>query len=204
MRIGKLAVVEPIFSFEIIIAALLAYFVLSEAVDIFTLVLIFSIIFGLFLVSFQKEYFKKQYLMEKGTILAFASAVLMGAANFFMGWGARETNPLLANFFVCFFIAFCCALFLIFKGRVVKTISDIYANRRILFMMSVSDNIAWIAFAFAASIIPVAVATALSESYIIIAVALGIFVNREKLQFHQKFGLADASVAAVILAALVG
>ena len=70
--------------------------------------------------------------------------------------------------------------------------------------MSIADKAAWVAFAFAMSLAPIAVAVALSESYIIIAVILGLFVNKEKIQFHQKCGLVLAIFAAIFLAAITG
>ena len=36
----------------------------------------------------------------------------------------------------------------------------------------------------------------------ILAVILGLLVNREKLQFHQKFGLTVAVVSAIVLAGI--
>jgi drug/metabolite transporter (DMT)-like permease len=68
--------------------------------------------------------------------------------------------------------------------------------------MIIFDNIAWIAFAFAMTLSPIGITTALSESYIIIAVLLGIFVSKEKLEQHQKIGLVVAVGSAVLLALL--
>ncbi len=50
------------------------------------------------------------------------------------------------------------------------------------------------------TMIPIAVATGFSEISGIIAVLLGIFVNHEKLQEHQKAGLIIALFSAMILA----
>lgn len=66
--------------------------------------------------------------------------------------------------------------------------------------MSISDNIAWIGYAFAMTLIPIAIATGLSESSCIVAVLLGIFINKERLQTHQKVGLVIALTSAMVLA----
>ena len=68
--------------------------------------------------------------------------------------------------------------------------------------MAISDNAAWIAYIFSMSLVSIAVATALSESYIIITVLLGLFINKERLQTHQKIGLVVALTAAIVLAAI--
>jgi uncharacterized membrane protein len=47
---------------------------------------------------------------------------------------------------------------------------------------------------------PISISVAISESYIIIAVLLGYFVNKEKLRKHQIIGLTLAIVSAVYLA----
>ena len=68
--------------------------------------------------------------------------------------------------------------------------------------MSVSDKTAWVAFAFAMTLAPIGIVVALSESYIIIAVLLGLAINRERLAAHQKVGLVTAIAAAITLAAI--
>jgi drug/metabolite transporter (DMT)-like permease len=47
---------------------------------------------------------------------------------------------------------------------------------------------------------PIAISVALSESYIIIAVLLGMFVNKERLRKHQIFGMIVAIISAILLA----
>ena len=68
--------------------------------------------------------------------------------------------------------------------------------------MSIADNVAWVAYVFSMTLAPIAVATALSESYIVITVLLGLFVNHEKLQKHQKVGLVAAVAVALALASI--
>ena len=48
------------------------------------------------------------------------------------------------------------------------------------------DNLAWVAFAYATLYVPIAIATGISESYIALAAALGIIINKEKLKKHWK------------------
>lgn len=126
----------------------------------------------------------------------------MGAANFFMGWGARVSDPLMANFISDVFIAAVTGLLLLGRGRWRGTFCDMYDNRSVLLQMSVADKVAWVAFAFAMTLAPISIAVALSESYIIVAVILGFLINRERMQFHQKVGLLLAIISAITLAAV--
>jgi len=202
LKRGKLAVVEPIWSLEVPAAALLALFILGEKISILQTTLISILVVGLVLVSIKEKYSLKKFFVEKGVAISFFAAFLMGSANFFYGWGARVTDPLIVNFFVNAFVTAVTGLYLLARGRMAKALKDLASNRAVILSMCLADNSAWIAFAFAMTLAPIAVATALSESYIIIAVLLGLFINREKLQFHQKVGLIGAIATAVALAAI--
>lgn len=202
LRIGKLAVVEPIWSFEVPIAGLLAFLLLGERVTAFQIFLIIMLLIGLALVFLKKKFALKHLFLERGTLLAFAGAVMMGGANFFMGWFSRLNDPIMANFVTDIFIAVVTGMILLLSGKLRRFIKDMRTNRTILLQMSVADKAAWVAFAFAMTLAPISIAVALSESYIIIAVLLGLAVNKERLAGHQKIGLACAVLAAVVLAAI--
>ncbi len=202
LRVGKLAIVEPIWSFEVPVAAFLAFFILGERVTALQTVLIIGLLIGLALSSLRKQFRLKHILLERGTLLALLGAVFMGVANFFMGWGARVSDPLMANFISDVFIAVVTGILLVGRGRVRETFREIRRNRAVLIQMSVADKTAWVAFAFAMTLAPIGVVVALSESYIIIAVILGLAVNRERLAIHQKIGLVTAIIMAIALAAI--
>ena len=199
LKKGKLSVVEPIWSFEVPAAALLAFFILGEKISTLQIVLIVFLIVCFILIAFKEKTFSKKFFMEKGVILAFIGAILMGGANFFMGWGGRISDPLMVNFFTDVFIMIVTGAYLLLIGKFRSTFIDFKKQYKIMLPMSISDKAAWIAFVFSMSLVPIAVATALSESYIIIAVLLGLIINRERLQTHQKFGLIGAIITVIIL-----
>ncbi|OHA15510.1 MAG: hypothetical protein A3H57_00405 [Candidatus Taylorbacteria bacterium RIFCSPLOWO2_02_FULL_43_11] len=89
LKRGKLAVVEPIWSFEIPAAAILAFFVVGEMVSLSQGILIALLIFGLVMVSVKEKYSVSKFFMEKGVLIAFFAALIMGSANFFFGWGGK-------------------------------------------------------------------------------------------------------------------
>lgn len=200
LKRGKLAVIEPIWSFEVPAAAMMAFIILGERITLFQILLIALLVICLFLVSFKEKTFNKKFFMERGVLLAFFGAITMGVANFYMGWGGRVTDPLMINFFADLFIMVLTGVYLLINGKLINAFVNLKNNYRFILPMSISDKVAWLAFVFSMTLAPIAVATALSESYIIVAVILGIAINKEKLQVHQKIGLIGAIITAVILA----
>ena len=202
LRRGKLAIVEPIWSFEVPVAAILAFTLIGERISATQIVLIATLIICLVLIGLKQKTLEASFFLEKGVILAILGAIFMGAANFFMGWGGRVSDPVMINFLSDAFIAILCAAYLVSHGKLRRTFADLKRNFAVILPMSVSDKIAWLAFVFSMSLVSIAVATAISESYIIIAVLMGLVVNREKLHAHQKVGLVGAIITAIILAAV--
>lgn len=91
---------------------------------------------------------------------------------------------------------------LISRGRFTSVFKDFRKHMSVILTMGIADKIAWVAFTFSMVLAPIAVAVALSESYIIVAVIFGLFVNREKLKQHQYIGLVLAIAAAIVLAVI--
>ncbi|MFH0779927.1 MAG: DMT family transporter [Parcubacteria group bacterium] len=199
LKKGKLSIVEPIWSLEVPLAAFLAFFLISEKISFYQIIFIAILLICLMMVSFRERSLKISFFLEKGAILAVLGAILMGSANFFMGWGGRASDPLMVNFCADIFMMVASIIYIAAQRKVNCLFCDLKANYKFLLPMALLDNGAWIAFVLAMTLAPIAVATALSESYIIIAVLLGLFINKEKLQFHQKIGLVGAVVAAIIL-----
>ncbi len=204
LRRGKLSVVEPIWSLEIPAAVLIAYILIGETLTSAQGILIACLIIGLVCVSFRGGKINAKHFLEKGALLSVMAALFMGVGNFFMGISGRMTNSLLANFVACVVMATVTLAYIVSKGRTRKLVMDIKSHPLLLLIMSIFDNAAWIAFVAAMSIAPIGIVVALTESYIIIVVLLGLMINKEKLTRHQKVGLVVALFAAVILASISG
>ena len=202
VRRGKLSVIEPIWSLEIVSAGILAFFILGERVSILQAALVVALTAGLMLTSLRDRHVTRSFIFEKGVLIAFFAGLGMGAASFFLGWAGRVTDPVMTNFFSDVFLAVCSGMYLAYQGRFSKVFKDLRHGYPLLLPMSIFDKAAWLAYVFSMSMIPIAVATGLSESYIIVVVLLGLFVNKEKLHPHQKFGLVIALAAAIILASV--
>jgi drug/metabolite transporter (DMT)-like permease len=199
---GKLSVLEPLLSFEIIAASFLSIFALGDHVTWLQILAIVILMVGLSMVSFRERSISKKFFLEKGVFLFTVGALLMGFADFLLGWGSRVTDPILANFTINVVMAVAAGVAVLMNKNAGKLMRDVRSNAALLLLMSLTDNIAWIAYAVAMTIVPIAVATGLSESSIVVAVLLGLFINKENLQRHQKIGLIISLVAVIALAVI--
>lgn len=204
LKKGKISIVEPIWSMEIPVAALLAFFILGESITIWQIVLISLLITGLILTSIKSEHFTKSAWLERGALIALFGALVMGGANFLIGVGSRASNALMMNWFLNVFIAIMSFIFIFIDSDLKKMIKQYKTEKRVWWGMCILDNIAWIAFAFSMVLSQIAISVAISESYIIIAVLLGIYINKEKLRHHQKLGMVLALLCAIALATTIG
>ena len=182
LKQGKLAIVEPLWSLEIIVSAALGIFIAGEFLSIKQILLIGSLVLGLFLVSLRSYKPSKKSYLEKGTILAVLAAITMGIANYLTGITARETSALVTIWFLHFVIFIIATIYISAKRKPQQLVKHIREQKGKLITMALLDNIAWIAFAAAMTFTQIAIAVALSESYIIIAVLLGVYVNKEYLR----------------------
>jgi uncharacterized membrane protein len=201
LKEGKISVIEPTWSLEIPTAVLLSALVINERLAFSHILLIITLIVGLFLVSYKGTISKKLFF-EKGVKISILAALIMGSANFFVGLGARQTDPLMINFIISLFSCVGSFIFLAARGSIAIPFRHLYNYSSMAAPMIVLDNIAWVAFALAMTQAPIGITVALSESYIVIAVILGIFVNKEGLTKRQYAGLCIAILSAIVLGTL--
>jgi len=194
-----LSVVEPIWSLEIIVSSTLAFLVLRETINLLQGVLVASLIIGLVLVSLRSYHLEKKLWLEKGVFLAILSAIVMGSANFLIGVGSRDSGGLMMNWFLNIFMAVICLFYLIYHKSTRKLFRDVRKQKKIVLGMCLFDNAAWVGFAFAMTLAPIGITVALSESYIIIAVLIGMYINKEFIRVHQKVGMVLALISAILL-----
>ena len=202
LKKGKLAVVDSVFALEVPVSVILAFTIIKEETSLLELALISLIVVGLTLISIRSYHLSRRAWIEKGVFLGVLGSIFMGASNFFVGFASRITNPLLTNWFIDVFILIICIIYLILNKKIKKLYNDAKKNRNLMLNISTFDNAAWVSFAFAASLAPIAIVVALSESYIALAALLGLIINKEKLMKHQKLGLVISLLSAIILAAI--
>ena len=202
LRRGKIAIIEPIFSLELPIAVGLAIIFLHENISIIQYALIFFVCGGIFFVSTKNLRHLFHLHIEKGVWHAIVATVGMGLISFMFGLTARNTSPMLLNWYVSFFI-FCVASGYLIYNKQWKIIKRDWQRHEILILgVGVIDTMAWVAYSYSVLYIPIAIAVGISESYIALAAMLGIMINKEKIKKHQYLGLIIAVCAAILLAIL--
>ena len=200
LRVGKIAVIEPILALEVPVTVALATFILGEKMTPLQIGLIISLLVGIYLVSNKRLSGIHARTLERGVLVAIIATLGMGLANFLYGFGARETTPLMINWFTSTFMAIATLAFLVYTKQTWKLWHNFKKNKGLILAVSVSDNIAWVAYSASALYLPIGIATGLTESYIVLAALLGLTFGGERLIRHQKFGLVVAVVSAITLA----
>jgi drug/metabolite transporter (DMT)-like permease len=199
LRVGKLSVVEPVYALEVPLTVALASLFIGEVLTGTQLLLVAVIVIGVYLVSNSTLTRFRPTHLEKGIVIALLATVGMGTANFLFGTVARETAPLLVNWFSSTVMALGTFAFLQYKRPQVSLFKHFLEHRRLLTTVGLFDNAAWVGYSFAILSMPIGVAIALSESYVAFACMLGIYINKERLKQHQAFGLVLTIAAAMLL-----
>jgi drug/metabolite transporter (DMT)-like permease len=202
LKKGKIAVIEPVYALEVPMAVILSFAIINEVTDFLQIIVMTTLVAGLVLVTIKSHHFSRKAWLEKGVILALIGSFFMGLTNFFVGFAARITNPLMVNWFISLFLAMICLFYLMSEKRLHHLLKDMRTEKRVVLGVCTLDNLAWVSFAVAMTLIPIAIAVALSESYIALAALLGLLINKERLMVHQKFGLVMSLSSAVFLAIL--
>lgn len=201
LKEGKISVIEPILSLELPLTIGLSVAIAGESLNLPEWILMGIIFVGIILTvtTHHSQLHYHRRLFEKGVLVALVGAVGMGLTNFIIGLSSRQTSPLLTMWFVSVLMAGLSLIWLLSRGEVLDTFRAAKNNFKLVAGQAIIDNLAWIFFVFAVIYIPISIAIAISESYIVFAAFLGMAINREKLRGHQKLGMALAIVAVITL-----
>src|SRR3989344_3841181 len=200
LKRGKLSIIEPIFALELI-AAVASSALAGERLFAASYYLIALIFIGLFFTTVKNPatFLKKGIFFEKGIMYAVIGALLMGFTDFLTGHASREASPLITIWFVHSFLAVTCFAYLFAKGEFFVKFSLVRKNLWMSMRLAVADNVGWLAYAGSMVLVPISIATAITQSYIAFAVMAGIFLNKEKIRFHQLAGIALTVASAILL-----
>ncbi len=201
---GKIAVLEPILSSELPITVILGVAVLGEVFSLTQALLMIAVFVGISLVAtLQVGHLRHRHiLLERGTLLALFSVLGLAAGNILVAIASREISPLMTIWSTFLFIGLASLLWLLVTGQASKFTRGLREHPILALSESFFDTFGWLAFAYATTYTSVAVATTISESYVLIAVALGIIYNREKLKLHQVLGIPLALAGVLLLSSL--
>ncbi len=191
LKKGKISIVEHLIGLELSLTVALSIGLGRERLTVIQLLLVAIIFIGLMMVitMHHKHLHQTRRTIEKGVLLAVAGAIGLALTNFFVGISSRQISPLMVIWFAHTQLAIICAIYLIYTKKFQAMIVDLKSHLQSTLGQSILYNLGWLAFAFATTTIATSIVTAISESYIVLGVVLGIFVNREKLKRHQIVGL---------------
>lgn len=205
LKRGKLAIVEPVLGIELPITIALSVAIWGEHPTLAQFLLMAGAFVGIVLaitIHHTHLHYHKRILFEKGVLFAALGSIVMGLVNFLVGVSSQETSPLMAIWFTNLVYTLCCFIYMAWKKNFAGVIGDFVRNLKVTLPTSVLDNAAWVFFAFAASLIPISIATTVSESYIAFVVLLGLLINKEKIRRHQFVGAALAIASIIFLSAI--
>ncbi len=200
LRIGKLSVIEPIYAAEVLVTVGLSVVIAHERLSALQYILIGTLLCGIVLVSTKSvRQFTRAHL-EKGVILAIIAMVGLGASNFLVGLSSHDTDPILINWLLSVVITIALIPYLSYTHQWNALKKNWQTQKGLILSVGFFDNVAWVAFAMATARIPIAIASGISESYILLAALLGCIINHERLHRHQWLGFAIAVGSAMTLA----
>jgi drug/metabolite transporter (DMT)-like permease len=201
LRKGKIAVVEPIMGLELPITVGLGIVLAKESLTWIQIILIVLTFIGI-MFAITEHHTKLHYhkrIFEKGVILAGVGAIGMALSNFLVGVSSQDTSPILTVWFIHTILIIICIIYLARKNEVKNLMRNFKKYPKTIISQSLFDNVAWVAYGAATTYIPIAIATTISESYIALAVALGLLVNHEKIRKHQILGSIIAIAGVIAL-----
>jgi drug/metabolite transporter (DMT)-like permease len=200
LKRGKLSVVEVLLEIELPATVILGILFFEESLTLFQWVLISFIFVGIILIASKgmklREIFKKA---EKGAYLGIIAAIGMGLVNFFTAFSARQVSPIMA-IWMPWIIYGLISLAIIWQREGLNRFGrNGWKFRKIVFMMCVFDTLAWLFYAFATAKGEVGVLTAITESYPVLTLFMGLWINKERISRKQYLGAAVTLVAAITL-----
>lgn len=206
LKEGKLSIIEPLIGIELPITVGLSIALAGENLNLLQSVSILTVFVGIVLAMtthFHHLHYHRR-IFEKGVILAGVGAVIMALTNFLIGLSSREISPMVTVWFADTLLFIVCGVYLIYLRELASLRRDFREQPGLLAIQSLCDNVGWISFALAVTLIPISIATAISESYVAVAAILGIYLNHEKLKSHQIIGIVFAVCGIIALSLLSG
>lgn len=200
LRDGKLAVIEPLISLELPLVVIISTFFLAEILTPLQYLAIAAAFLGMLLAAVSRLGRLSQY-WERGALLAIAGAVFLALTDIFTGVASQRSHPILTIWAVNVGLALSTGLVMLVRRRS-RLLEAVRRHPGVVCGQFILDNAGWLAFAAASTLIPISIALTISEGYVLLAVLLGIVVNRERLRTHQYAGVALGMAGVLALALL--
>jgi len=199
---GKLSVVEIIITLELPLTIFLGVVFLHDILSTVQVILAASLFLGILFVAVDFRKINQHHFLEKGAVLALLSAILLAMTNFVTTIGAKDTSPLLAIWLPWTVCGLICLAYLIIKKKLPIFIKTGRHFWPLILSTSLVDTVAWICFVLAVVDGELSVVIAITESFVAVALVMGVIFNREKIRWLQYFGAALALICSILIALL--
>jgi drug/metabolite transporter (DMT)-like permease len=198
---GKIGVIDTVLTLELPVTILLGFLFLHEQLNSLQLLLVGFLMLGIYLVSTAGR--KLSFRLEKGVLLALAAVVGVGIVNFLVAVSSMNISPLLAIWFPWTLSVILCLIVLMWHRDVRSIMHNFSKYPWLILAMAIFDTAAWCFYAFALRDGELGIITAITESYPVIALLLGVTIGRERIVPWQYIGCAVALLASISLALML-
>jgi len=199
MNVGKLSVVEAILSLELAVSAGWGIFFFRERLDLVQLLLLTGVLAGIIMLSVDFRSVHKKDWLEKGALLALLSAGIIGTINFLTAFASQQLSPAMSLYLPWLVIGLICATLIGQK----KGWRPLWRGSRrhwwLIISMVIIDLLGWVFFAVALSQAELSITVAITESFVVIAMMLGVIVNKDKMRPWQYLGAGLAVASSIII-----
>jgi drug/metabolite transporter (DMT)-like permease len=201
LRLGKISVVEAVVAIELPLTVSLGVFVGGEILTVQQVLLFIFTFVGILLVAVKRLDFIGHWrrIIEKGVMLAFVGSFFSALTNFYIGTYAESLSPLFVIWFTHTTLALLCGGYMFVRREFGPFWKDVMRDPAPIAASGIFDNVAWVGYALATSVIPISLTVTISESYIALAAILGYLFAGERLKRHQVLGVIITFVSAGIL-----
>lgn len=198
LKEGKISVIDMVLSLELPFTIMLGMLFFDERLTLLQFALIVALMWGVSMISMSGSLRLK---LERGVWLAVAAAVGMGLVNFLTALSAVRISPLMAVWFPWLIFTILCLIIIWRRNRGLSHFkTHVREHHRLIIGMGIFDTAAWIFYAYALTGGDLGIITAITESYPVVAMALGVTIGGERITRRQYAGAAIAIIASIMLA----
>ncbi len=202
LKKGKISVIEMVISLELPFTIMLGVLFFSEHLTTLQLVLIILLMIGVGMISLAGKKF--EFRFEYGVWLGVVAAIFMALMNFLVAVSSIAISPLMAIWFPWLICTIICLIVLWRRNNgITYFFKHIKEHPQLIIFMALFDTAAWIFYAYAVAAADLGITTAITQSYPVIALLLGVTIGKEHITSRQYAGAAIAITAAIVLALMV-
>jgi drug/metabolite transporter (DMT)-like permease len=199
LKIGKLAVIEVVIALELPLTIAWGCLFFHEALSLLQILLIILIFAGVILISCDFSKIHKRDILEPGTILAIITALVLSLVNFLYVVGTKEMDAATTLWLAWLVNGLICGT-IIYSKKSKNFIKNSQSHWQLILAVMLIDAVAWLFYLLSAAQGQLSITSAISESFMVIAIILGLIFNREKINIWQSVGAGLAIIASFLIA----